>query len=488
MTTGALRLLFRGMTDSADAIRSTFENAGQGHVFAHWGELSSEQRDSLAGQAAEIDLEEVRWLYDNLVKSDQPSGLSLDGLEPAPYEQHPAAGGKPERWREMRIIGEGAIRSGRVAAFTVAGGQGTRLGFDGPKGTFPATPVRGKPLFQVFAEKLRATEQRYTVTIPWFIMTSDLNHEDTVKAFRAANFWGLSDRQVHFFKQGRMPAVDADGKIILEARDRIAMSPDGHGGSLRALVRSGALEVMRDAGIDVISYFQVDNPLVECIDPAFIGFHVERNSEMSSKMIPKAYPLEKLGHFCIQDDKTVVVEYSDLPESMQEERDAEGGLRYRAGSIAIHLLSVDFVARVGGGEAEYALPFHRAHKKIPTLRPDGSTAKPEEPNGYKFEMFVFDALPYAQNPVIIETIRAEDFSPIKNAEGKDSPASSRADLLKLWARWFEVVGADVPKDAEGVPTVNFEVSPLFATSPEEFAERWAALDRKPEVAEGLYLG
>lgn len=475
------------MSNSADAIRASFDNAGQGHVFAHWDELSPEERNSLADQAAEIDLDEVRHLYATLVKGDVASGTSLDGLAPAPYEPHPAAGGDAALWREMGTLGEGAIRAGRVAAFTVAGGQGTRLGYDGPKGTFPATPVKQKPLFQVFAEKLRVAQERYGVVIPWFVMTSDLNHVETEKAFRDSDFWGLSARQVHFFKQGRMPAVDLDGKIILEAKGRIAMSPDGHGGSLRALVRSGAVDVMRDAGIDVISYFQVDNPLVNCIDPAFIGFHVERESEMSSKMIPKAYPLEKLGHFCVRDGKSVVVEYSDLPESMQEERESDGRLRYRAGSIAIHLLSVDFVARVGGGDADYALPFHRAHKKIPTLQADGSTAKPEAPNGYKFEMFVFDALPFARNPVIIETIRAEDFSPIKNAEGKDSPASSRADQLKLWAGWLQAVGVEVPTDADGVPTVNFEISPLFAANADEFAERWAAFDQKPEITDGLYL-
>jgi len=475
------------MTDTSASIRNAFENAGQGHVFAHWESLSPAQQQRLLNQAAEIDLEEVSRLFDTLISGGHAEAASLEGLEPAPYERHPAAGGDQALWQEMARLGEGAIRAGRVAAFTVAGGQGTRLGYDGPKGTFPVTPVKRKPLFQVFAEKLRAAQQQSGETIPWFIMTSDLNHVATEEAFRAADYWGLSAAQVHFFKQGRMPAVDEDGKIILEATDTIAMSPDGHGGSLRALVRSGAIGAMQAAGVEMISYFQVDNPLVRCMDPAFIGFHLERGSEMSSKMIPKAYPLEKLGHFCRQDGKTVVVEYSDLPESMQEERTAEGELRFRAGSIAIHVLSVDFVARVGGGDAAFALPFHRAHKKIPTLQADGSTVTPKEPNGYKFEMFVFDALPFARNPVIIETIRDDDFSPVKNAEGKDSPDTCRADQLKLWARWLKKAGVDVPADEEGVPTVTFEISPLFADDAETFAEKWSALAKKPAIEDGLYL-
>jgi UDP-N-acetylglucosamine/UDP-N-acetylgalactosamine diphosphorylase len=475
------------MSVSADSIREQFTQAGQGHVFAHWESLDEAARASLLAQAGEIDLAEVQHLVDTLVKGDHAAAVSLEGLEPAPYAAHPASGGDQSLWEEMRVQGETALKAGRVAAFTVAGGQGTRLGYDGPKGCYPVGPVTKKPLFQVFAEKIRAAEIRYEVTIPWFIMTSDLNHAATEAAFKEADFWGLQASQVQFFKQGRMPAVDPEGKIILSGKSEIAMSPDGHGGSLRALVRSGAIERMKSEGIDVISYFQVDNPLIQIIDPAFVGFHLVGGSEMSSKMIPKAYPLEKLGHFCTQNGNTVVVEYSDLPEEMQEERDSEGELRYRAGSIAIHLLSVDFVTRAGGNDTTYALPFHRAHKKIPVVQADGTVVKPEEPNGYKFEMFVFDALPFADKPVIIETLRSDEFSPVKNAEGKDSPATCRADQLKLWAGWLAGVGVEVPTDDEGVPTVTFEVSPLFADSAANFATKWSTLESSPKIDDGVVL-
>jgi UDP-N-acetylglucosamine/UDP-N-acetylgalactosamine diphosphorylase len=388
----------------------------------------------------------------------------------------------------MKETGEAALRAGKVAAFVVAGGQGTRLGYNGPKGTFPVTPVQGKPLFQVFAEKIQAAQNRYDCTIPWFIMTSDVNHAATVEAFEAAGYWGLSKANVHFFTQGRMAAVDAEGKIILEAKDKIAMNPDGHGGSLRALVRSGAAAKMQSLGIDTVSYFQVDNPLVQIIDPTFIGFHLAAGSDMSSKMIPKAYALEKLGHFCSQDGRTVVIEYSDLPDEIQEQRDAEGELRFKAGSIAIHILSIEFVARLGAGDAAFALPFHRAHKKVPFLAEDGTTHKPEEPNGYKFEMFVFDALPFASNPVLIETSRADDFSPVKNAEGVDSPKSSKEDQIRQWVRWAKAAGIAIETDETGLPSFSFEVSPLFADSAEAFAQSWAALESKPTFAEGLYLG
>jgi UDP-N-acetylglucosamine/UDP-N-acetylgalactosamine diphosphorylase len=266
------------------------------------------------------------------------------------------------------------------------------------------------------------------------------------------------------------------------------MSPDGHGGSLRALERSGALDLMGREGIDVISYFQVDNPLVRCIDPAFIGWHLRRNSELSSKMIPKAYAEEKLGHFCTQNGHSVVIEYSDLPMELQLQTDASGQLRFIAGSIAIHILDREFVRRIArGAEGSESLPFHRADKKIPAINAQGDLVKPEKPNGIKFEMFVFDALPFAQNPLVIETRRADDFSPVKNAEGVDSPQSSRDDQLRQFARWANANGANVPVDESGLPSVNFEVSPLFGYDEASFADAWNSRDPKPEISEGLYL-
>jgi UDP-N-acetylglucosamine/UDP-N-acetylgalactosamine diphosphorylase len=369
----------------------------------------------------------------------------------------------------------------------VAGGQGTRLGYDGPKGTFPVTPLKHKTLFQVFAEKVRAAGVRYGKPLHWFIMTSNANHAATEAFFAENKNFGLDPGRVHFFRQGRMPAVDFEGKILLETTGSLAMSPDGHGGSLRALDRSGALDLMKREDIDTISYFQVDNPLVRCIDPSFIGWHLVRGSEMTSKMVPKAYAEEKVGLFCTQNGKSVVVEYSDVPMEKQRETDASGTLRYLAGSIAIHVLDREFVRRMASGAADTALPFHRADKKIPTVDAQGRAVKPEKANGVKFEMFVFDALPFAKNPVIIETLRADDFSPVKNAEGVDSPATCRDDQLRQFARWLKASGATVNTDKTGKPDVAIEVSPLFGYDEDSFADAWRKLAPKPAIAEGLYL-
>jgi UDP-N-acetylglucosamine/UDP-N-acetylgalactosamine diphosphorylase len=471
-------------------LREKFAPAGQEQVFAFWAELDEGERRALLEQAGEIDLAEIaRWSRILLGQSPAPA-VDLTDLAPAPYVPLPENGGDAAAWARARAAGAAALRAGRVAAFTVAGGQGTRLGYDGPKGTFPVTPVKRKPLFQVFAEKIIAAGRRHGRPLPWFIMTSHANHAATEAFFAAHRFFGLDRARVHFFRQGRMPAVDFAGRILLETKGAIAMSPDGHGGSLRALQRSGALDFMRSEGVDTISYFQVDNPLVRCIDPAFIGWHRLYGAEMSAKTIPKAYPEEKLGHFCRQRGRLVVIEYSDLPVATQREIDpATGRLRYVAGSIAIHLLDREFVRRLAsnGGGAGPALPFHRADKKIATVDAAGRPVKPDRPNGVKFEMFVFDALPSAGNPLVIETRRADDFSPVKNAEGIDSPRTAREDQLRQVARWLKHVGAAVATDATGLPGIALEVSPLFGYDEASFAESWARRSPPPEVHDGLYL-
>ncbi len=467
-----------------------FQRAGQGQVFAFFDQLTPAEQQNLLSEAGEIDLAEVEQLNRTLVaKTAGAVGVDLEGLAPAPYELLPANGGDAAAWAAAKQTGEAALRAGRVAAFTVAGGQGTRLGYDGPKGTFRVTPVKQKSLFQIFAEKILAAGNRYGQPLHWFIMTSHQNHVATEAFFGEHNHFGLDRARVHFFRQGRMPAVSFEGKILLETKSSLALSPDGHGGSLRALARSGALDVMERAGIDTLSYFQVDNPLVRAIDPAFIGWHLIKRSELTSKMVPKAYAEEKVGHFCTQRGKLIVVEYSDLPMAIQRETDAAGKLRYLAGSVAIHMLDRDFIRRMGqsAGDAGVALPFHRADKKIPTVDATGAAVKPEKANGVKFEMFVFDALPFATNPLVIEARRADDFSPVKNADGLDSPKTCREDQLRQFARWLVANGVSLPTDATGLPAITGEVSPLFGYDEDSFAASWAACAVKPAIVEGFYL-
>lgn len=449
-----------------DTLRSTLRRHGQEHLLRFHDELDPPRRAALLAQLAQIDWEALPSLVERYVKARPVFRLPPD-LAPAPY--YPRNPDSPaRRWDRDRFarLGEGLIRAGKVAAFTVAGGQGTRLGFDGPKGCFPATPVTGKPLFAVFAEAIAATGARYGRAIPWYIMTSPMNHDATVAFFRLHAHFGLNPDDVKMFPQGTSPTFDLDtGRILLEDRGVIAANPDGHGGSITALHKSGALADMRDRGVDHISYFQVDNPLVRVVDPVFLGLHAhaeDSSGEMSSKMVVKAFPEEKLGVFCSVAGRTSVIEYSDLPMDLQRERLADGSLRFAAGSIAVHALGVEFVERVASDPA-FALPFHRAEKAVAHLDPHGGArVTPQRPNAVKLERFVFDALPLCRASVVLETDRAEEFAPVKNPTGVDSAQSSKQLQVERAARWLERAGVPIPRDAAGRPDCVIELRPATA--------------------------
>lgn len=464
--------------------KELFESRGQDQVFRFWDGLSEEEQANLNSQAAEIDLDELDNLVATLVKGDGDHGsVDFSALEPAPYISIPENVDTDEEWQAAKRLGEEALKAGKVAAFTVAGGQGTRLGYNGPKGTYPVTPIKQKTLFQAFAEKIEAARVRYGCKLPWFIMTSDVNHSATVSFFEENKNFGLADGSVVFFRQGRMPAVDKDGNIILESKGSIAMSPDGHGGALRALDRSGSFQAMEDDGIEILSYFQVDNPLVQPVDPYFIGFHLKSGSTLSSKMLPKAYEKEKLGHFCVLNGVSQVVEYSDMPDELCALRDPDGQLSFRAGSIAIHVIDVAFARSLVAPGSTVALPFHRADKKIPFVDEEGNVQKPDTPNGIKFEMFVFDSIPFSTNPIVIETTRLNDFSPVKNAEGIDSPETCKADQIKLYREWFAAAGIEIPADYDK----SIEVSALYADTKAAFVAAWSSKPLDLDFSGEIYI-
>ena len=466
------------------AVRRRVAEAGQEHVFRCWDTLAPDGRAHLLAQLAEIDFEELATLVEEHVAQRRDPELPPD-LAPAPFIPLPKTEAEWVRRREVAAIGEEVIAAGKVAAFVVAGGQGTRLGYEGPKGSFPIGPVSRRPLFQVFADGILAARRAWGASIPWYVMTSRANDRETRDFFDAHNYFGLPRGEVKCFAQGMMPAVDFQGKLILADRGQLAWSPDGHGGSIRALARSGMLADMASRGIEYISYFQVDNPLAPPVDPVFIGCHADAASDMSSKMARKRDPKERIGAFCLSRGRLHVVEYSDLPDALAEATGPDGALRFAAGSIAIHILSRGFVERLTAG-GRFALPFHRAEKKIACVDADGRPHTPENANGIKFETFVFDALPMAERPVVLEIDRACEFSPVKNAEGEDSPATAERDMIRLAAAMLEEAGVEVPRDADCTPSVRVEINPLAARNGDELTEL-AARRRIRRITRDLYL-
>jgi UDP-N-acetylglucosamine/UDP-N-acetylgalactosamine diphosphorylase len=463
------------MPDEA-ALRTAAIAAGQGRLFRFWDRLDDAQKQSLLASVQSIDFARIGdWSerYVHNAPDFSPSGK----IEPAPYYPIDHDGSdRPWDRQRYREAGEALLRAGKVAAFTVAGGQGTRLGFDGPKGCYPAGAVTGKPLFACLAEWVLAAGERYRTRIPWCVMTSPLNHDETVDYFEKHAHFGLDARDVTFFQQGVMPSFDLrDGGLLLADKDEVASNPDGHGGSLRALYESGAIDMLRSRGVEHICYAQVDNPLVRFIDPVFIGLHAtapDSSGEMSSKMLAKTEPAEKVGVFAQIDGKLQVIEYSDLPADLANERREDGSLVFNAGNPAIHMLGVDFVASLNERESGFALPFHRAVKKVAYVDLDsGARVEPVEPNAVKLETFVFDALPFCESSIVLEVDRVEEFAPIKNAEGADSPASCARLQTERAARWLEAAGVVVPRIDGGDPDCVLELSPRTAMWAEDLKER-----------------
>lgn len=440
------------MHDVPREVAQRLRTHGQEHLLTGWEGLSPGERIALVEELAKLDFAELDALYK---RKDEPHAVlpSRDRIAPLPVEPADAP-------PEARAAGEEALRTGKVAALLVAGGQGSRLGFEKPKGMYPVGPVSRASLFQVHAEKVLALSRRYGRPVPLLVMTSPATHADTEAFFHQHRFFGLPPTEVSFFQQGTVPALDvATGKLLLERPGRLFLSPNGHGGTLTALADSGLLGELADRGVEHVFYFQVDNPLVTVCDPGFVGRHMLAKSEVSSKVVFKEKPEEKVGVLAVVDGRCGIIEYSDLPQAMAAERGPSGELAFRAGNPAIHVFSVEFLRRVtarGGG-----LNFHLARKKVPYYDPaTGGTVTPAAENALKFERFVFDALPLADRWLAVETRREDEFAPLKNATGADSPETVFRLMTGLHARWLAAAGVT----ANGHP---IEVSPLFALDADE---------------------
>jgi len=425
------------------ALRRRFAGHGQAHVFAFWDRLDGPARRRLASQAAALDLALLDRAFGD---AEALKRADARRLEPLPIRRLPEHGGPGDDLAAAHALGEARIREGRVGVLVVAGGQGTRLGFDGPKGAFPVGPVTARSLFALQAQKLRGLARRYGRSLPWYVMTSPATDAATRALFRLQDWFGLDPGDVFFLSQQTVASLDFEGRLMLETADRIVESPDGHGGVVSALERSGAFEDLARRGIEQLAYYQVDNPLVRIVDPTYLGLHVAAGAEMSCKVIAKRDPLDRVGHVALVDGRPGVVEYTEIPPAERERRDARGELVFWAGSIAIHLFDVAFLRRCAA-DADRLFAWHASPKKIPCLGRDGQRVVPREPNGWKLERFVFDALPAARNALVVETRREDEYEPIKNASGAESPETARRALVSLYRRWLLEAGLETAPDA-----------------------------------------
>jgi UDP-N-acetylglucosamine/UDP-N-acetylgalactosamine diphosphorylase len=448
------------VTLSLDQARQRLQEHGQAHVLAFWEQLDDAQKTRLLEQVEALDFRALSRMRELL-------GGAEDGeREPSIVPADVVTLSGTER-ASMTRAGEEALRRGEVGVLLVAGGQGTRLGFDGPKGCFPIGPVSGAPLFQLHARKILALEQKYECRVPFYVMTSLANDAATREFFDTRDYFGLSGNRVTFFTQGMWPALTPAGGLVLDRPDHIFMSPDGHGGLIAALDARGMLDDMEQRGLRTLFYLQVDNPLVEIADPPFVGLHRAREADVSVKVCAKRDPEEGLGVVVKRDGADAIVEYTELTDEQKRATAPDGTLRFRFGSVAIHVFALDFLRRM----TTVDLPLHMAHKKVPTCDGDGKTVTPGKPNAYKFEKFVFDVLPHAKRVLNLEFAREEEFSPVKNASGADSPDTARRDMILKACRRLEQAGAAVPRDRTGLPLHKVEIDACYASGPDDLRAR-----------------
>lgn len=445
--------------------------------------LNPDQQQHFWSSAQQVPLNEWKRLINTLSETAE----ELDGTHwVEPTSLHPdtlaAQGYNPQSTLQAGID---CFSKGSVAFLTVAGGLGSRLGFNGPKGLVPVTPLQHKPLYQVFAEKLKALQRRYQRPFHWFIMTSEETDTATQIAF-AKQAW-YDPHYIHFFKQGSIPAFLNDGQCALKADGNICFLPNGHGGLFKALEHTGYIELFKSLGITSIYYFQVDNPLIHLDDPLFLGTHCLSQSSFSTKVVVKTDPQERVGLLVQDAGQLRLIEYNQFPEALSQEVTATGALRYRFGNTGIHLITTEFIQKC----AQLTLPYHVCRKKIPIWDPQSQTTYTTE--GYKLEQFIFDVLPVATRPLLWEVDRKDEFSPVKNAVGKDTLETCQRDQINRWHRWLQAVGeslefsASESESSTNLPTPLMEIGPLFADNQVDFIQAWKQLDPKPKTLQGLYL-
>lgn len=426
---------------------------GEEHLLAHWGTLSKKERSSFESQLMQIDWHEVT-ACKNLVAKQKDNKHTIDRLHfnSASTPTCHKLGAQNTNSLKALEHGQEALAAGHVGAILMAGGQGTRLGFEGPKGTFPITTVSKETLFDVLLGQLRAVKKRFGHNVPLAIMTSSATDNQTREFLKAANFCGLNSDFLFFFCQGNLPAVDATThKLFLDSCDHIAVAPDGHGGMLQALAESGGLEWFQQHGCRTLVSFQVDNPLAKPVDPEFIGQHILSRSSLSTQVVPKLDPEERVGVVAELNGVTQIIEYSDLPPNVAADRLQNGRLKLFAGSIAIHAFDMRFLQDIAS--SSQTLPLHIAHKKVPFLNEKGCLIQPTKPNAFKFERFIFDLMPLAEKVTVVEIDPKEGFAPLKNPSGArtDSPETVRESLNAYAIRHLKGVGIKV------APGINVEL-------------------------------
>lgn len=412
------------MEEEIEDIKKKLKKYSQEHLLNNFKNLSEEKQKRLLEQIKNIDFDLIKSLYDTT--QNITTEIQDDQIKPIEFFDKEKLYDDYKKYKE---IGEKAIRTKKLAAVTMAGGQGTRLGHDGPKGTYDIGLESHKSLFELLSDGLKEQGKKYGVIIPWFIMTSRENNDATVDFFAKHRYFGYEkDKNIFFFKQGELPMIDTEGKILIGEDGLIKEAANGHGGIYEALVKNGMTKKMRELGVEWVFIGGVDNCLVKMVDPVLMGIAIDKNVTAAGKSVVKANPQEKVGVFCKRNGRPSVVEYTEIPKEMSEATDENGNLIYGESHILCNLFNIDAIERMGSKP----LPYHIAFKKATYIDKDGNKVVPDGPNAYKFEAFLFDAFGELDDMAILRVKREEEFAPVKNATGTDCPETARELYRKFY--------------------------------------------------------
>lgn len=410
--------------DKAEDAINLLKKYNQNHIIDLLNKLEGKKKQELIEQINKIDFHQIMELYENTKKDIVIKENKIESIKY--FDKQKLDKYQKEKWDE---IGKEIIQNGEYAVITMAGGQGTRLGHTGPKGTFKLDVYgKGKYLFEILAENLKQANKKYNTTIPWYIMTSKENNKQTVEFLEKNSYFGYDKNKVTIFMQSEMPLIDTEGKLLISKDLKIKEASDGNGGTYSSLRASGCLAEMKEKGIKWIFIGGVDNVLLKMADVTLLGMTKDLGLEIASKSVVKANPHEKVGVFCKINGRPKIIEYAELPEKMAEEVDGNGELKYGESNIMCHLYTVDAIEKI----SKETLIYHTAFKKNSYIDENGKEIVPESPNSYKFESFIFDAFELFDNMGLLRVKREEEFAPVKNKEGADSPKTAKELYEKYW--------------------------------------------------------
>ena len=410
------------LQDTIDVLKMYNQN----HIINLLNNLEGSKREELLEQLNKIDFHQIMELYDNTKKNIEIKENKIEALKYLDKQKL-----TKEQKEKFDRLGEEAIKNNEYAVVTMAGGQGTRLGHTGPKGTFKLDVYgKGKYLFEILADNLKEANKKYNVSIPWYIMTSKENNQETVDFLEKNNYFGYNKDDVTIFTQSQLPLVDVNGKLLINKDMKIKEASDGNGGTYSSLRASGSLADMKEKGIKWIFIGGVDNVLLKMVDVTLLGMAIDKQVQIASKSVAKANPKEKVGVFCKMNGHPKVIEYAELPEKMAEEVDDDGELKYGESHIMCNLYTIDAIEKI----SKESLMYHSAFKKNSYIDENGKEVIPQEPNSYKFESFIFDAFEFFDDIAILRGKREDDFAPVKNKEGVDSPRTAKELYEKYWER------------------------------------------------------